>query len=483
MKKNFFYTVLLSIVNILFPILSFPYAARILGPVGIGNVQFVVSFAQYFALFAALGIPIYGIKETARHRDDPAKLSAVFTELTTIYFIASLLFFAIYIGIIFIFPFFESARTLYLYAGLLIFLSFSYTDWFYAGLEQFRAITIRSVIIKIISLLLLYVFVRNENDFSKYLLIIVFSILGNQVLGFCMIFRKTHFTFIGLDFKKHITPVFYIFSASIAASIYTVLDTVLLGFLSTIRAVGLYTAAVKIIRMVFPFVTSMGTILMPGISKNFSDNNMTEVEEKLDNSFKFLTFFAIPVCTGIAILAPEFIIVFSGRQFTEAILCMQILSLLPLLVGFGHFFHLQVLIPAGRNKEVFLSMFAGVITCLALNFMIVPSLHETGAAIANIATELVVTTCYFFFIRKYYTLTHNWKFFFQSLLCVIPFLPLVWIIRMLGLDILITLLLSIITCSIVYSCIHLFIFKNAFLLNFIKPFLNRLRFNKPVSNE
>jgi len=483
MKKNFFYTVLLSIVNILFPILSFPYASRILGPIGIGNVQFVVSFAQYFALFAALGIPIYGIKETARHRDDPAKLAAVFTELTTIYFIASLLLCAIYTGIIFMFPFFENGRTMYLYAGLLIFLSFSYTDWFYIGLEQFRAITIRSVIIKTSSLVLLYAFVRNENDFSKYLLISIFSILGNQVLGFCMIFRKTHFTFTGLDFKKHIKPIFYIFSASIAASIYTVLDTVLLGFLATTRAVGLYTAAVKIIRMVFPFVTSMGTILMPGISKSFSDNDMPGVEKMLDNSFKFLTFFAIPVCVGIAILAPEFIVVFSGKEFVQAILCMQILSLLPILVGFGHFFHMQVLVPSGKNKEVFFSMLAGVVTCLALNFMIVPSLHETGAAIANIATELVVTTCYFFFIRKYYTLTHNWKFFFQSLICAIPFLPIVVLLRMGGLGIIFTLLLSIIACATAYSCIHLFIFKNIFLLNFIKPILNRFRINKAISHE
>ena len=131
MKKNFLYTVLLSVVNILFPVLSFPYASHILGPVGIGKVQLAISFAQYFALFAALGIPIYGIKETARHKDDPEKLSLVFTELTTIFFIASMVIFMAYLLIIFWFPFFEANRSLYVLSGILVLMSFSYTDWFF----------------------------------------------------------------------------------------------------------------------------------------------------------------------------------------------------------------------------------------------------------------------------------------------------------------------------------------------------------------
>jgi len=187
----------------------------------------------------------------------------------------------------------------------------------------------------------------------------------------------------------------------LAASIYTVLDTVLLGFLSNDHAVGLYTASVKLIKITIPFVTSMGVILIPSISKSFAQKNMEEVKKILDKSFNFMIFVSIPVGVGLAILAPEFIIIFSGNQFTQATSSMQILSLLPILIGFGHFFSYQILIPSGKNKEIFFSMLAGVITSLILNFVLVPFLNEIGASIANVITELIVSVSYFFFIKKY----------------------------------------------------------------------------------
>ena len=483
MKKNFFYSLLLSLVNILFPILSFPYASRILGPVGIGKVQFVISFAQYFALFAALGIPIYGIKEAAKYKDDQKKLSAVFTELTIIFFIASLLLFTVYLVVLFSFPFFTTNRPLYLYAGILILLSFSYTDWFYAGIEEFRAITLRSVIIKIISLVLLYAFIRTGADFRKYLFIIIFSILGNQILSFLMVFKKTSFDFSDLDFRKHVQPLLYIFSATLAASIYTVLDTVLLGFLSTEKAVGLYTASVKLIKITIPIITSMGVILIPAISKNFARNNMQEIKQLLDKSFTYLVFLSVPIGFGLAILAPEFIIIFSGNQFIKAATSMQVLSLLPILVGFGHFFCLQILMPAGKNKEIFFSMLAGVFTCLALNFILVPSMHEIGESIANVCTELIVTLCYFYFIRKHYTLAYNWKFVLQSVISALIFFPVVSLMRYAHLNAIFTLLMSIFACASVYAAIQLFIFKNTFLFNFIKPIKNKFWLYKSLDNE
>jgi len=482
MTKNFFYTVLLSIVNILYPVISFPYASRILGPVGIGKVQFIVSLSQYFALFAALGIPIYGIAQAARYKEDPKKLANVFAELTGVYFIASLLLSAVYLVMIFTVPFFFAERSLYIYAGSLILLSFCYTDWFYAGIEEFRIITIRSVVVKVICLGLLYVYVKTRADFGKYLLIIVFSILGNQLFSFVTITRKIHFRFSELEFKKHLKPLFYIFGAGLAASVYTVLDTVLIGFLSTEKVVGLYTAAVKIVRITFPFVTAMGVILMPAISKSFSVNDIAEVRKHHTNSFNFLTFFAIPVCAGILILAPEFILVFSGKEFAEAAISMQILSLLPILVGVGHFFHLQVLIPSGKNKEVFFSMLVGMCTCLILNFALVPFLNEIGASIATVFTELVVTVCYGFFIVRYFTLNYNWKLFFQSCISVVPFLPIVLLVRHMHIDMAFTLLISICFCTVFYTCMHLFVFRNHFLFTFIKPLLQRFRSNKIIDH-
>lgn len=473
MKKNFFYTVLLSVVNILFPVLSFPYASHILGPVGIGKVQMVVSFAQYFALFAALGIPVYGVREIARHRDDPDKLAAVFTEISSIYFIASIICTAIYLVVLFCFPFFGAERNLYVYAGMLVLLSFSYTDWLYVGMERFKSITLRSVGVKALALILLYVFVHDEKDYTAYLMIVVFSILGNQLLSLVMAFRITTLRFTNLDFRKHLRPVIYIFGASIAASIYTTLDTVLLGFLSDTKSVGLYTAAVKLIRLTFPFVTAMGTILMPGISKGFAESDHGAVSKLHERSFQFLTFFSLPVCMGIFILAPELISVFSGNQFVAAVPAMQILSLLVILVGAGNFFHLQVLVPSDRNREVLLSMLCGLAIFLLLNFILVPRLHATGAAISTVCTELAVTAIYFLFIRRYHSLRYDWVFFLQSFGASVLFIPVVFLVRWCNLNLLTTLAVSVAACTVIYLVLHLFAFRNRFLVNFIRPLMSR----------
>ena len=475
MKKNYFYNLLLSVVNILFPILSFPYASHILGPVGIGKVQFVISFAQYFALLAAIGIPIYGIKETAKHRDDPKKLAAVFTEISSIFFFTSLVFSVIYCIIIFTFPFFAAERSLYLIAGVLIVLSFSYSDWFYSGIEEFKAIALRSILIKVISLILLYSFVKTEADFAKYLSITVFSILGNQVLGFALVFKKTSLNFIDLDFKRHLQPLIYIFSASIAASIYTVLDTVLLGFLSNEKAVGLYTASVKLVKITLPFVTSMGVILIPKISNQIANDKLDEAKVLLKRSYDFLVFFSIPVAFGLAALAPEFIYVFSGKQFITASSSMQILAALPVLVGLGHFFSFQILVPFGKNKEIFYPMLAGVFCCLILNFILVPIFQEKGASIANIVTELVVTLLYFYFIQKFFSVDFNSKLVIQSLMAALCFFPIVIFIRSLLTETLYTLILSVFSCACLYFLIQLIIFKNTFVLNFILTIRNSIR--------
>lgn len=483
MTKNFLYTILLSVTNILFPLISFPYASRILGPEGIGKVQLIVSLSQYFALFAALGIPIYGITQAARYKGDPKKLSVVFAELTSIYLVASIICFTLYLAVVFTVPFFFKNQMLYIYGGSLILLSFCNTDWFYSGIEEFRIITIRSIVVKLTSLALLYLFVKSEYDFHIYLFIILFSILGNQLFSFIDISRKTNFRFEDLNIKKHLKPLFYIFSAGIAASIYTVLDTILLGIFSNEHAVGLYTASAKIVRITFPFVTAMGTILTPAISKSFANNDLFTVRKYHFESLQFLTFITIPACVGFALLSPEFILIFSGEKFSGAGVCMQILSVLPILVGFGHFFHVQVLIPSGKNKEVFLSMLAGVLTCLLMNYLLVPQLKEIGASIATVTTEIIVNICYAFFIVKYFKLEFKWKFLAHSILASLPFIPAVLLIRQTNLGNLSSLSLSVLSCAVIYVCIHLFVFKNYFLLNFVQPLRQLFFVKKTEPNE
>jgi O-antigen/teichoic acid export membrane protein len=481
MKRNFVYTVLLSLINILFPVITFPYASRILGPAGIGKAQFILSFAQYFSLFAALGIPIYGVTQAARLRNKPEQLALLFGELSLISFVTGLLVSAVYVSLMYSLPYFTADRSLYLMSGLLILFTFCYSDWYYAGLEAFRTITLRSVSVKIICLLLLFFTVKNDSDYNRYLLIMVISIIGNQLFSFAAIARKSRFRWKALRPGQHYKPLLYIFGASIAASMYTMFDAVLLGLLSDNTSVGLYTASMKLVRLIIPLVTAMGVIAVPGLSKNFADGEMDQVEIQLKKSFQFIVFIAVPAGAGIALLAPEWVLLFSGEKFLAAIPAMQFAAFLPLLVGFGHFFCFQILIPAGRNREIFLSMLTGVLIFLAGNLLLVPVYRASGAAAANLITELFVTLMYWYFVNRFFKLRYNWKFLLQSIAASAFFIPLISAIRYFLTGTLAITGLSIVACAGVYFIIQVYLFRNTFLISFIEAVWIRFRSRQTIS--
>lgn len=468
MKKNFLFNLLLSFSNILFPIISFPYVARVLGPEGIGKVQFVFSYAQYFSLFAALGIPVYGIKEIAKHRDHPEKIRAAFLSISTIFFITSLFATLLYLTSVLSLPFFKEHQQMYLLAGVMVFLSFTYTDWYYAGREDFKIIAIRSMIVKAIALCLLYTLVKNTQDLYAYLAVLIFTIIGNQVYGFILVFVKHKHSVASLDVRSHIKPLLFIFGATAASSIYTIWDTILLGFLSNATAVGFYTASIKIVKLLLPFVTSVGAVAIPSLAHKFANNKLEEVKSTIHHSFYFIVFITIPMAIGIYVLAPELMIIFSGAAFNDSVIPMQILSLLPLLVGFGYLFAFQILIPAEKNKEVFIAMLAGLFISVLFNILLVPKFLQIGAAIATIATEIGVTVIYFYFTKKHFQFQYPWAFLFQSLLAAITFIPVVFGIRYLSSNIYIVAFSSMLICTLLYGVAHIFVFKNFFLLKYLR---------------
>jgi O-antigen/teichoic acid export membrane protein len=249
-----------------------------LGPNGIGEAQFIFSYAQYFALFAALGIPIYGIKEIAKNKEDKEATKGTFLSLSIVFFITSIIASIAYVCSIIFLPYFSGQVGIYICAGILVLLSFTYTDWYYAGKGEFKTITIRSLIVKAIALLLLNVFVKKAEDLYAYLGILIFTILGNQVYSFVIIYFTNRDSHYQLEFRKHLKPLLFIFGATAASSMYTVWDSVLLGFLTTPLAVGYYTAAIKCIKLTLPFVTSVGAVFIPILSENFSQKNYFRVK-------------------------------------------------------------------------------------------------------------------------------------------------------------------------------------------------------------
>ena len=263
LKRNYSFNLLLTASNVLFPIIAFPYVSRILAPEGIGQVQFVISFAQYFAIVGGLGIPIYGISEIAKVKKDQSKLNILFSELFSINLLSSLFLSAVYLVVIFSVGEFSDETALFLVGGLIILLSSLNFDWLFNGLEDFRLVALRSVFIKLVSLVFLLTMVNSKDDALIYLSIMTFMLIGNNLLNLLLIKNKVRFVRRGLILKRHISPLLFILSTTFAATIYTNLDKVILGFLHGDAEVGLYTAGSRLSKAIIPFITAFCAVLLP----------------------------------------------------------------------------------------------------------------------------------------------------------------------------------------------------------------------------
>jgi O-antigen/teichoic acid export membrane protein len=366
----------------------------------------------------------------------------------------------VYCVIIYSFSFFKTDHNLYLSGIVIILLGFSSIDWLYTGLSDFRSLTIRSLIIKIFSLLFLYIFIKSYKDYYSYFLLTILSILGGNFINIIFIKSKIRFRLSGLRLKRHFKPLLLVFGIGLGTSMYTVLDTVLLGFLTYPKIVGLYTSAVKLCKIFMPFISVLGVVLMPEISKKTTRDNITDAQFLLEKSFGFIVFFCVPVSFGLFLLAPEIIYFFSGRQFSDAVSCMKILSVLPFLLGIGYFLASQVLIPSGRDKEVFLSVLIGFVTCISLNFLLVPKLLQNGAAIANVVTELVVNFFYFFYIKKHFKFNLNISVVFKAIISSLLFIPLIFVVRWFHFPAFLCIVIYASVCFTIYTFIQYLVFKD-----------------------
>jgi len=426
-------------------------------------------------MVAALGIPAYGIREVAKARGDKKKLSKLFSELLVINILSSIVLLIIYIVIIFSVKWFNSDITFYFLSGVIVLSGFSVIDWFFIGMEQFHFISIRSIIIKGVSIVALLLFVKTPMDLLVYFLITLFSLIGNNLWNLANLKGQIILQYKNLELRKHLPVLLTLFSTSIAISIYTMVDTLFLGFLTDDRAVGFYTAAIKIIKIAIPLGTSLGIVLIPRITQSIVSKDTILLQKLTDQSFSFVCLLAIPVSLGLFLFAPEIIIIFSGTKFLEAIPTMQIAAPLVFLIGLGSVFGPQLLIPNGNEKEYLLATIFGMVTSVILYVSLITLFRDKGAAIATVMGELVVSLTAYYFVYQKLHLNFNWTLVFKAMIASLVFIPVALLLRNSIPDNTIRLLIAIISSAAIYFSIQLYIFKESQLRGIYLFLLNKLR--------
>ena len=391
LKLNFVMNAALTLSSIIFPIITFPYVSRILMPSGTGRVTFATSLISYFNIFAQLGIPTYGIRACAQVRDDKAKLSKTVHELLIINLIMSF-FTYIFLGVaLATVPRLFEDRILYIIISLTILLNVIGMEWLYKGLEKYSYITIRSVIFKFIALIAMFVFVHKKEDYVIYGAISIFAASASNILNIIHARKYINFSFIGhYDLRKHMKAVLVFFAMSCATTIYTNLDTVMLGFMKSDIDVGYYNAAVKIKVILVQVVASLGGVLLPRCSYYVEKEMWADFKRICSKALNFVVVIAFPLSVYFILYARDAIMFLSGTEYLGAISPMKIIMPTLLFIGMTNILGLQILVPLGKEKTVLYSEIAGAITDLLLNVVLIPKFGASGAAMGTLVAEFVV---------------------------------------------------------------------------------------------
>lgn len=458
LKKNAVLNMTKTVMSLVFPLITFPYASRVLGPVYIGKVNFAQSIVSYFALVAALGISTYAVRESAKLRDDRKNLSVFVKEVFSLNMISTVIAYILFALAMAVVPAFGNYRILLCVCGASIFFATLGMDWLYTGLEEFKYITVRSIAFQFISLILLFVFVKNQNDYLKYSGISVLSSVGSNICNFIHARRFVDFRVKALSLKNHLKPVFTLFAMSAAVSIYTVLDTTMLGFIKGDEVVGIYTAATKINRMVIMMITAATAVLLPRLSY-YADKDRNEFLQLANKAVQFVVMFSVPCAAGLFILAEPAVLLFSGERFLPAVSVMKIMNAVIVFISLGCLMGGNVLISAGKEKSSLASTIVGAVSNFSLNLIFIPKYGASGAAIGTVCAEFLVMTTQFVLGRKII----DWKNLFRTVAQVfasvfVMMLPILFFMKIVNNKVTLV-LLSIVIGSFLYS-ILLILFRN-----------------------
>jgi len=401
LKLNFIMNAILTMSNFIFPLITFPYVSRILLPVGTGKVSFATSLISYFSMFAQLGIPTYGVRACAKVRDDREQLTRTAHELLMINLIMCIIsYVALAIALITV-PRLREERTLYVIVSFTIILTSIGMEWLYKALEQYTYITVRSVIFKFIALIAMFLLIHQESDYVIYGGISIFAASASNIFNFINAHRYIDMKPVGhYNLRQHLKPVLVFFGMSAATTIYTHMDTVMLGFMKTDEDVGYYNAAVRIKSILVSIVTSLGTVLLPRASYYVEHELMDEFKRITKKALDFVFLLALPLMLYFMLYAEQGIYLLSGPAYTGSILPMQIIMPTLLFIGLTNILGIQILVPLGKEKTVLYSEIAGAVVNIIVNAILIPRLASSGAAIGTVAAEFTVLVVQFWALRK-----------------------------------------------------------------------------------
>ena len=416
-RKNYLYNLTYQILTLITPFLTTPYVSRVLSPYGVGLQSFAFAVSQNFALFAGMGIGTHGQREVSYAQDDRKERTRIFWELEELSIISTLVWLVIYITLVMVYI--KNHYTLFFVLTLnIVGVATGNVVWLFYGMEDFKRIVVRQIIFKILDVIFIFVFIKEESDLALYVFgSVFFSWLISVTLWLDVRDYVDWPDWKNLNPFRDIKIIILLFLPTIAVQIYTILDKVMLGFITEGTAEsGYYELALRISKMPVMIVATLSSVMMPRIGHLFKKNDVEAIHDYMYRSFRFAWFISIPLCLGLIAVSDNFVAWFFGDYYGKVAGLLKISSFILIFIALNNITGGQYLIPTGRQNMLTFTLMIGAVSNFTMNLFLIRYYQSYGALVASVIAEALVLLSQLYVLRKDFNV---FKILFSSINYVI----------------------------------------------------------------
>ena len=399
-KKNYLYNLVYTLLNTALPLLTMPYLSRVVGAEGVGIHAYYYSTAHIFYIIARLGLTNYGTRLISRNRDND-NLSDVFSSIYYQQVITALAANVAYWAYYFLVARYQPNGVFAVYLSIWVFAGFFDIDWLFSGLEQFKSISRKNILVKTISVALIFILVKRREDLWKYTLLIACSMFFGYLSMWLQLKKLVRFVKVPIrDVLKHLKPNLLLVIPVFAVNIYRTMDKIMLGSLSTMIQTGLYENAEKIVYALCGFITAFGSVMMPRITHMIATGQEAEMERYRALSMEFMMTLMIAMAAGIMAVSDRLALVLFGQQFAGSGPLLGALAVTLPIIGWANVIRSQYVIPRGLDRLYVITVVSGAVVNLIVNALLIPRMDAMGAVIGTICAEGIVPVIQFLLLRR-----------------------------------------------------------------------------------
>jgi len=475
---NYIYSLASQLLALLAPLITAPYLARTLHEVGNGQIAFVNSIVAYFVSFAGFGFSLYGQREIAKNKDDQKTINKIFIELLYLRIIFSFIAFIALIGIVTSSLIEDKYKSLVLINSIQLLSVIFDIQFYYQGMEEFKTLAFRTIVIRSISIICVFMLVRTPDDVWIYLLYNSLAILIANIIMWPGAMKRIEFQKIkAINLKRHILPSFFIFLPILSGTIFSVLDSTMIGYLASNAEYenGCYGSALKLVNIISVIIMADGQVLASRNARDFAIKDHVSIIKHINLGFRYVWIVGFPIAIGLLLLSSRISMWFFGTGYEKVPMLLQIFTVRIITHGVMNVIGNQYLLPTGREKVCTLINFIGISSNIVLNYLLISHYGCIGAAIASVTSEGILICLYMWYFiieHKYWNssvLLSSWKYALAAIIMGI----LVYALRKELPNNLLSICLMVFTGAVVY-CTALIIMKDYIILEYGKKYFNRL---------